>query len=218
MKTKKKTYLIKITQTEAYSTVVDVEADSREAAIIMMQEKYTLESLADEKNTYEGCDTRVETYMEPPAVHTIEELFNIDEEESDIRVIKVDDLSDTQKEFLGLPVILNEKPADPEPATFQVGSSGGALDVDSLTGKVLHCTTYDDEYNELKKIVFFDVEEYRRFHGIDVITGHVDILDIGYTTSDNQYEPPVADWRNEMRKQRDETDDESSKENNEEGE
>lgn len=205
---KKKTYPIKITQTETYSTVIDVEAESREAAIIMMQEKYTLESLADEKNTYEGCDTVVEICMEPPAVYTVEELFNIDEEESDIRVIKVDDLSDTQKEFFGLPVPINENASDPEPATFQVGSSGGALEADSLTGKVLHCTTYDDEYSELKKIVAFDVDEYRRFHGVDTITGHVDILDIGYTTNDNQYEPPVADWREEMRRQSDNTNEE----------
>ena len=55
--------------------------------------------------------------------------------------------------------------------------------------------------NELKKIVSFDVEKYRRFHAVSVITGYVDILDIGYTTSENQYEPPVADWRKEMRKQ-----------------
>jgi len=198
---KKKTYPIKITQTETYSTVIDVEADSREAGIIMMQEKYTLESLADEKNPYEGCKPLVEIYMKPPAVYTVEELFNIDEEESDIQVIKVDDLSDTQKEFLGLPVPINESSSDREPATFQVGSSGGSLEVDEFTGRVIRCVTHNNEDNELRKIIFFDVEEFRRFYRLDKIEGHIDILSIGYTTSDSQYEPPVSDWREEMRKQ-----------------
>ncbi len=195
-----KTYQVRVTQTETYCNVIDVEAPSEAVAIRIVEERFTLESLSDEKNTYQGCETVVEIDDAPPAVHTVEELFDIDEEDSNIEVIRVDDLSRRQKELLGLLTSMNDE-AVSSSLTFQVGSSGGGLVVDSTTGKVLHCMTHHDEDNELKKIVRFDVEEYRRFHGIEIITGYVDILDIGYTTSNNQYEPPVADWREEMRKQ-----------------
>lgn len=84
---------------------------------------------------------------------------------------------------------------DSSPMTFQVISSQGSLEVDELTGKVVRCIIRKDEDNELKNIIAFDVQEFRRFYGLRKIEGTIDILRIGYRTKDDHYEPPVADGR-----------------------
>lgn len=79
--------------------------------------------------------------------------------------------------------------------TFHVRSSAGSLEVDELTGRVIRSAPLHDEDDELKRITSFDVEEFRRFYGLERIEGQIDILSIGYTTTDQRYEPPEAEWR-----------------------
>lgn len=78
---------------------------------------------------------------------------------------------------------------------FTVEGSHGSVDVDG-EGNVLNA--YNDAYPD---IVRFDVKEFAEFYGHPPTTeGRVtDILDIGYWTRDGHYEPPVGEWRAEIK-------------------
>jgi hypothetical protein len=63
--------------------------------------------------------------------------------------------------------------------TFVVFSSG-SLKVNAQNGLVVECMTDQNEDNELKNIVSFDIEEYEAHYSISEIPGDLDILDLGY--------------------------------------
>jgi hypothetical protein len=74
-----------------------------------------------------------------------------------------------------------------------VFSSNGELVIDA-EGKVI--VAESKYYNDnLKNIVRFDLEEYRKYYQGEPAPSSYDILDLGYWTDTGQYEPPEMDWR-----------------------
>jgi hypothetical protein len=73
-----------------------------------------------------------------------------------------------------------------------VNSSHGTLVIDA-DGNVVKGSVYDDD--ELKNIVRFDLEEYRKQYPDEPEPSSYDILDLGYWTDQGKYEPPDEDWR-----------------------
>ncbi len=194
---KSKNYRVLVEQVDRFSYLFSVSATSEAEAKGVVEKMIEEEALDSRKNAYEGTEVSFEIVNDPLKVHTVEALFDIDKDISDEEVILLDDLSEKQKTFLGIvtPDVTRE-PID----YCCVGSSGGSLRVNVQDGLVIQCTTIQDEDNELKQIVRFDIEEYKTYYKVDDIPGHLDILDLGYWNKDGSYEPPVEDWRNEMRR------------------
>ena len=81
-----------------------------------------------------------------------------------------------------------------------VESSHGTLVVDRTDGVVIReLSTYDGD--ELKDIVRFDLEEYKRYWKEEVPKS-LDILNLGYWIIGGAYEEPAHDWRKELVAQR----------------
>ncbi len=94
--------------------------------------------------------------------------------------------------------------------TFQIYGSHGIMTVNRITGVVESCSTgvtteSDQSYRLIDK---FDVAEYRKHYGTEIIPGAVDILDMGYWKTEKgqtSYEEPAHDWRKETAEMRDGT-------------
>lgn len=94
-----KTFKLKITQTENYSKIVDIEAPTLEEAIKQIEASLDEIGLSEMKNTYDGTETEISKIL---TTHEVETLFDAGKEYNDEQVIKVSDLSDIQKKYLGL--------------------------------------------------------------------------------------------------------------------
>lgn len=75
--------------------------------------------------------------------------------------------------------------------TAIVSSSHGQITINYNTGYVISCV--GDKKGELKKIVKFDIEEYRKYYG--KVHDSYDILNLGYWNNEGVYEDPCQDWR-----------------------
>lgn len=78
-----------------------------------------------------------------------------------------------------------------------VHSSNGELVIDESGSVIVDESTYDND--NLKGIVRFNVKEYKKHYPDEPEPGTYDILDLGYWTSDGEYEPPCTDWREQIR-------------------
>lgn len=79
--------------------------------------------------------------------------------------------------------------------TGSVYSSNGEITIELSTGRVTDMVVYAD--CELPNIIRFDLEEYRRYYGVDN-ESNIDILDLGYWYREGDrvfYEEPLLDWR-----------------------
>lgn len=194
---KSKNYRVLVEQVDRFSYEFSVSATSETEARGVVEQMIEEEPLDTRKDAYDGTDVALEVVTDPIQVHTVEALFDIDKDVSDEEVILLDDLSEKQKTFLGLGA--KEAPWE-ESTSFYVFSSGGSLKVSAKDGSVIECTTIHNEDNELKQILKFDIEEFKTHYKVAEIPGNLDILDLGYWTKNGQYEKPVEDWRNEMRR------------------
>jgi len=94
----------------------------------------------------------------------------------------------------------------PPPPVYKVRSSHGGFKVD-WNGNVINLELFmpeeAKETEDLKHIVRFDLDEWRRYHESlkDDPWDSIDILDLGYWLDDGSYEEPEWDWRREMREQ-----------------
>jgi hypothetical protein len=84
--------------------------------------------------------------------------------------------------------------------TFIVVSSEGALTVHRDTGAVIGRVT--ESGAGIADIVRFDLSEWHTTYKGEQLPESVDILDLGFWTVSGRYEPPVEDWREEFRAQR----------------
>lgn len=182
--TSKRTFKVQIKQIETYCDIVEVEASCEDEAVAKVEVQFTLESLADMKNTYEGTETEVEVVQREPGIYTVEELFNLDEEQCDQCVIKVDDLTDTQKRSLGLPVN--------RPRSIVVVSTYDSLRVNYYTGKVIECKSISKQELNLDQIDYFDLEEYRKYFDQD-LPDTIELYKLGYWTTAGEYSAPEND-------------------------
>jgi hypothetical protein len=81
-------------------------------------------------------------------------------------------------------------------STLSVYGSHGELVVASMSGRVLEYHPIGD--GEYSAITFFNVAEWRQAYP-GAMPDHIDILDIGYWTKEDEYAPPVEDWRKDKR-------------------
>lgn len=82
--------------------------------------------------------------------------------------------------------------------TLIVTSSNGTLEVNKVTGKILH-RDITEPGNGLEEITQFDLGEWVKEYEKEV-PDELDILDLGYwyrvpEEFDERYEFPVEDWR-----------------------
>lgn len=80
---------------------------------------------------------------------------------------------------------------------FTVTSSHGVISVSKKTGDVLSVSHYKGA-DSLYHIKRFDLDEYQQTYKTEV-PDTVDILDIGYWTHSDKYEPACQDWRAEVK-------------------
>jgi len=74
-----------------------------------------------------------------------------------------------------------------------VSSSHGNYSIDEETGEILVDQT--DEFYDIEK---FDLEEFKKYYGY--LCQYYDILDLGYWTNSGEYEHPVQEHRDEIKK------------------
>jgi len=79
-------------------------------------------------------------------------------------------------------------------------SSHGTIVFGSETGLVLTGESNLCGCEECPQVERFDVEEYRKFYGVEELPGSmdIDILDLGYWGTDGIYEEPCHGWREEV--------------------
>lgn len=104
------------------------------------------------------------------------------------------------------------------PMTFEALSSWGSLIAETETGNIIEkrlsppsrkdCTT-KEEYRQLckthkvlSKAERFDVEEWRRTYPGEELNTQCDILDLGIFYDGGKYEPPVKEWREQFKANR----------------
>jgi len=92
-------FTFKVTQTDSYAKLFTVDAEDLKSATKQLEKDLEACPLETQSGTLEYS---VQDLKPIPEIHTPEQLFNIDEEESDEQVIRVADLSDEQKKYLGL--------------------------------------------------------------------------------------------------------------------
>lgn len=88
----------------------------------------------------------------------------------------------------------------PDRKTFRISSSNGELVACSTLGSVFpQLSRYDTkpgEEGDLRPILRFDLAEWRKtYPGQELDGGTVDILDLGYWSTGEQYEAPAHEWR-----------------------
>lgn len=97
-----KHYEIEVTQTDYYSKIFRLMAESeneaKEKALLLVQEN-PLDTLTD---TYDTTNLSVKVKAKAIQVYTIESLFDINTEECNDKVILLNDLTYEQKIYLGL--------------------------------------------------------------------------------------------------------------------
>ncbi len=81
-----------------------------------------------------------------------------------------------------------------------VRSSHGTIIFGSETGLVLTGESNLCGCEECPQVERFDVEEYKKFYGVEKLHGDkdIDILDLGYWGTDGIYEEPCHEWREEV--------------------
>lgn len=183
--TERKTFKVKVQQIETYSDVIEIEASCEDEALAKVEARFTIESLADMKNTYQELEMEVEIVSEQPRMYSVEELFNIDDEACGEEVIKVGDLTDEQKRFLGLSVN--------SPRSITVMSTCGSLVVNYYTGKVIECKALIKQELNIEQIEYFDLEEYRKYFDSDV-PDTIELYKLGYWTRAGEYSAPEKDY------------------------
>ena len=92
------TYKFKVTTVEQFLEIIEIEAPDLLTATEEAWKLVKETPIEYKKNTFDGTTTEIEPI---PVIHSVEGLFNPDEEEEEL-VIKVNDLSKRQKVFLGL--------------------------------------------------------------------------------------------------------------------
>jgi hypothetical protein len=95
-------YEIEVKQTDFYSKSFTVTAESEKDARQMIRDLILEKPLASLKNTYDTTEIDMTVIPKHLKVHTVEALFNINEDECDVRVILLDDLTDEQRAYLGI--------------------------------------------------------------------------------------------------------------------
>jgi len=79
-------------------------------------------------------------------------------------------------------------------------SSHGTIVFGSETGLVLTGESNLCGCEDCPQVERFDIEEYRKFYGVEELPGYmdIDILDLGYWGMDGIYEEPCHGWREEV--------------------
>lgn len=81
--------------------------------------------------------------------------------------------------------------------TLTVAGSHGWITADAETGRILRVQLNDFPFlsseDSYARIIRIDVAEYQQKYGN--LPDKLDILDVGYWTEDDGYEPPCQDWR-----------------------
>ena len=88
----------------------------------------------------------------------------------------------------------DDPPNTEKPVQHTIHSSYGHVVIDDKGNVLSH--ELDDEW-EQPIPVQFDVDEFRKTYG--QLASDIDILDIGYSNPDGQYEPPSSEWRRDHR-------------------
>jgi len=97
-----KTYEIEVTEINYYKKTFQIRAESEEAAKENAKQMVFEDPLDDQKDTYQTTEMEIVVKPKLLKVHTVESLFNVDKQECDDEVIRLEDLTDDQKEYLGL--------------------------------------------------------------------------------------------------------------------
>lgn len=97
-----KRFQIKAVQCDYYSNIYIVSAESEREAKSKVENLTDDEPLSEQKDTYDRTVVELSIVPQSLTVYTVEELFNIDDEECYDKVIRLDDLTDEQKQYLGL--------------------------------------------------------------------------------------------------------------------
>ena len=72
-------------------------------------------------------------------------------------------------------------------------SSHGTIEFDSQTGFVT--SVFLDNCPDCPNVGTFDIEEYKKYYNVKELPAFIDILDLGYWSEGESYEPPAEDWR-----------------------
>lgn len=97
-----KTYDIEVTEINYYSKILNVRAESEETAKRFAKQIVFEYPLDNQKDTYQTTELEFQIRTKPLKIHTLESLFNPDKDECVEEVILLEDLTDDQKEYLGL--------------------------------------------------------------------------------------------------------------------
>jgi len=98
-----RTYDIEVKQTDFYSKTFRITAESESIARQKVRDMIEEEPLDSRKDTYDTTETDITVIPKELKIHTVESLFNIDEEDCDDEVVLVKDLTDEQKAYLEFP-------------------------------------------------------------------------------------------------------------------
>lgn len=97
-----RSYEIEVTQIDYFSKTFLVNAQSEAAAKEKVSQMVCDEPLDTQKDTYDVTETELKIRPRTIEVYTVESLFDIDKEECSEEVLLLSDLTDEQKEYLGL--------------------------------------------------------------------------------------------------------------------
>lgn len=99
---KLRSYEIVVKQIDYYSKVFLVNAESENSAKEKVTQMVYDDPLDTQKDTYDVTETELRVRPKAIELHTIESLFDPDKEDCNDEVVLLSDLTEEQKEYLGL--------------------------------------------------------------------------------------------------------------------